>query len=182
MIRHAFTMETFTLWSHSPMSSSCTMDAPCPQGGQHLPMEPFTLAPHTMEISLSMATLVDGPVPRTKSVCKAAHRRSRVATKVSPSELSAVLLAIANPARAKLNCFERFVRFPYAEQSDAVPPTANDVKGFYWKGFKQNCPCPSWKSCLLANPSTTLQITTLEGFFLNSQWYDCVYLFFLWER
>ena len=111
VIRHAFTMETFALLSHNPMANSCVMEAPCPQGGQHLPMETFTLVSQILEFSSPS----DAPVGKfAPCVYKAAHRRSRFDATVSPSELRAILLAIANPAGTLPNCFDSFLRFPYA--------------------------------------------------------------------
>ena len=56
--RQPFTMETFTLWSHPPMSGSYSMEAQSPKGGQHLQLETFTLCPHTMEFSDFIPTQV----------------------------------------------------------------------------------------------------------------------------
>ena len=128
--------QTFTFWSHRNTFDSFPMESPCPQGTQHLPMEAFTLAPHELESSISRCPPVGSHAPCTKSVYKAAHRRSRVATKVSPSEPS-LLMAIANPALAKPICFYSFCDFHTHSSPTPDLRQRMTLKGFTGKGLNK---------------------------------------------
>ena len=125
--RQPFTMETFTLWSQ------------------------FTLCPHTMEFSDFIPTQV-GLMTPYKQCVQTAHRRSSTAT-VSP-EFSVDSRIIANPP----NRF--FVSSQLCDFQPHSSPTPKPRQRMILQGFSSESlnklAHASWKSCTLANTSTSL--------------------------
>ena len=154
LTRQPFTMETFTLWSHPPMSSSYSMEAQSPKGEQHLQLETFTLCPHTMEFSDFIPTQVGLMTPCTNSVYKAAHRRISTAT-VSPPEFRVDSWIIANPPA------RYFVSSQLCDSQPHSSPTPKPrqrmiLQGFSSKGLNKLAHALNGNHVNLANTSTSL--------------------------
>ena len=130
-------METFTLWSHQAMLASYIMEAQCPRGESHLPMEPFTLDSHILDPS----TLIDAPeghmAPCTNSVYKAAHRRISFVGTVSPSESRAALLVIANLEGTPFYCLNKFCDFHSRSSPTPYLRQRMILNGFTGKGLNK---------------------------------------------